>query len=143
MGRLRKLEQLQLARERQTGVWQLASDLEATPKAFGMRGDIIKILHRSLKEAGIDRAAGGFALFDPSKSSGRMVSRVAGIGLTDEINDRHYVIIDATDGKVHYADVGYLPPELVPERNMITAIEARSGSEDQKSRTRLRILSYP
>jgi type IV secretory pathway VirD2 relaxase len=142
MGRLRKLEQLGLVRERQTGVWEMGRDLEASLKALGSRGDIIKSMHRSLREAGIDRPAGSFAIFDPKKPRARIVGRVAGIGLTDEINDRHYIIIDGTDGKVHYADVGHLSPEMVPERGMIAAIEAPTGGEDRKPRTRLSILSY-
>ncbi len=142
MGRLRKLEQLGLVREFQTGVWEIPADSEPKLKSIGTRGDIIKTMHRALRESGIDRPAGSFALFDPAKPNTRIVGRVAGIGLTDEINDRHYVVIDGTDGKVHYADVGHLPPELVPERGMIAAIDAQTGGEDQKPRTRLRILSY-
>jgi Protein of unknown function (DUF3363) len=67
---------------------------------------------------------------------------VSGIGLTDEINDRHYVVVDGLDGKVHYADVGHLPPELVPDRGMIVAIENKASGEEERQRTRLRILSY-
>lgn len=142
VGRLRKLEQLELVREFQTGVWEVPAEIEGKLKSIGTRGDIIKTMHRALSEAGIERPAGSFSLFDPAKPNARIVGRVAGVGLTDEINDRHYVVIDGTDGKVHYADVGHLPPELVPERGMIAAIEAQAGGEDQKPRTRLRILSY-
>ncbi|MFN0190557.1 MAG: DUF3363 domain-containing protein [Aestuariivirga sp.] len=142
MGRLRKLEQMGLVREFQTGVWEIPTEIEGKLKSIGSRGDIIKTMHRALREAGIERPAGSFSLFDPMKPNARIVGRVAGIGLTDEINDRHYVVIDGTDGKVHYADLGHLPPELVPERGMIAAIDAPTGSEDQKPRTRLRILSY-
>lgn len=142
MGRLRKLEDLGLAQERQTGVWEIASEVESKLRSLGMRGDIVKTMHRSLREAGIDRPAASFAVFDTSNPNSRIVGRVAGLGLTDEINDRHYVVIDGTDGKVHYADVGHLPPEFVPERGMIVAVENRAASESERSRTRLRILSY-
>ena len=142
MGRLRKLEDLGLTQERQTGVWEVASDAEIKLRSFGARGDIIKSMHRSLREAGIVRPAGSFAVFDPSKPNDRIVGRVAGLGLTDEINDRHYVVIDGTDGKVHYVDVGHLAPEFVPEKGMIASVESRAGAEREQSRTRLRILSY-
>jgi type IV secretory pathway VirD2 relaxase len=142
MGRLHKLEQLGLVREFQTGVWEIPAEVEGKLKSIGTRGDIIKTMHRALRQAGIDRPAGSFSLFDPAKPNARIVGCVAGIGLADEISDRHYVVIDGTDGKVHYADVGHLPPELVPERGMIAAIEAQAGGEGQKQRTRLRILSY-
>ena len=142
MGRLRKLENLGLAQERQTGIWEVAADADTRLKALGTRGDIIKTMHRSVREVGIDRPASSFAVFDSSKSGSRIVGRVAGVGLTDEINDRHYVVIDGTDGKVHYADVGHLPPEYVPERGMIVSLESRESGQGEQVRTRLRILSY-
>jgi hypothetical protein len=90
----------------------------------------------------IDRPAGSFAMFDTAKPGDRIVGRVAGLGLTDEINDRHYIVVDATDGKVHYADVGHLRPEFVPDKGMIVAIENKTTEDSDKQRTRLRILSY-
>jgi Protein of unknown function (DUF3363) len=99
-------------------------------------------MHRAMREVGIDRPAGSFAMFDTARSGNRIVGRVAGLGLTDEINDRHHVIVDATDGKVHYADVGHLRPELVPEKGMIIAIENSASDGGDHQRTRLRILSY-
>ena len=142
MGRLRKLERLGLAQERQTGVWEIAGDTEAKLKSLGMRGDIIKTMHRSLREAGIERPAGSFAVFDASKGNSRIVGRVAGIGLTDEINDRHYVVVDGADGKVHYVDIGHLAPELVPEKGMIASLESQVPESGEPTRTRLRVLSY-
>ena len=142
MGRLKKLESLGLSRERQTGVWQMSSDLETKLRSLGQRGDIIKTMHRSMREAGIERAGGSFAMFDSAKANNRIVGRVAGLGLTDEINDRHYIVIDGTDGKVHYADVGHLRPEFVPDKGMIIAIENRIAKEGERQRTNLRILSY-
>jgi type IV secretory pathway VirD2 relaxase len=140
MGRLRKLEQLKLARERQTGVWEIGPDLEARLKALGRRGDIIKTMHRSLAAAGIERPAGSFAVFDNQKPGNRVVGRVAAVGLGDEIDDRHFLVIDGIDGKVHYADAGRIPSELVPEKGMIVSIEAQD--ENHPFRLRLRILSY-
>jgi type IV secretory pathway VirD2 relaxase len=142
MGRLKTLAQLNLARERQTGVWEVAPDLEARLKALGSRGDIIKTMHRMLREAGIERPAGSFALFDPRKINARIVGRVAGIGLADEINDRHYLVIDGIDGRVHYADAGNIPPERVPEKGMIVSLEAQVQGDSQHPSIRLRILSY-
>jgi type IV secretory pathway VirD2 relaxase len=99
-------------------------------------------MHKALKEAGIDRASGSYAVFDTAKPNNRIVGRVAGIGLTDEINDQHFVVVDGMDGKVHYADVGHLSPERIPCSGMIVAIENKAIGEDEKQRTRLRILSY-
>jgi type IV secretory pathway VirD2 relaxase len=142
MGRLKKLQSLGLAEEKQTGVWQIGSDIETKLKSLGQRGDIIKTMHRVMQEIGIDRPAGSFAMFDTAKPNNRIVGRVAGLGLTDEINDRHYIVVDATDGKVHYADVGHLRPEFVPDKGMIVAIENKAVEDGDKQRTRLRMLSY-
>ncbi len=142
MGRLRKLEELGLAKERQTGVWEITTDMKKKLRSLGNRGDIIKTMHRALREAGIDRPGGSYSVFDTAKTNNRIVGRVAGIGLTDEINDRHYLVVDALDGKVHYADVGHMHPEFVPEKGMIVAIVNGAGENTDKLRTRLRILSY-
>jgi type IV secretory pathway VirD2 relaxase len=142
MGRLKKLQNLGLALERQTGVWQISPDIENKLKSLGQRGDIIKTMHRAMREVGTDRSGGSFAMFDTTKPSNRIVGRVAGLGLTDEINDRHYVVVDSIDGKVHYADVGHMRPEFVPDKGMIIAIENSVSDGSEKQRTRLRILSY-
>jgi type IV secretory pathway VirD2 relaxase len=142
MGRLKTLQNMGLALERQTGVWQISPDIETKLKSLGQRGDIIKTMHRVMRETGIDRPGGSFAMFGTVKLNNRIVGRVAGIGLTDEINDRHYIVVDGTDGKVHYADVGHLRPEFVPDKGMIVAIENKAVDASDKHRTRLRILSY-
>jgi type IV secretory pathway VirD2 relaxase len=142
MSRLKKLQNLGLALERQTGVWQISPDIETKLKSLGQRGDIIKTMHRAMREAGIDRPTGSFAMFDTAKTGNRIVGRVAGLGLADEINDRHFIVVDATDGKVHYADVGHMRPEFVPDKGMIVAIENSSVENSNKQRIRLRILSY-
>ena len=142
MGRLKKLQSLGLVEEKQTGVWQINTDIETKLKSLGQRGDIIKTMHRVMRETGIDRPAGNFAMFDTTKPNNRIVGRVAGLGLTDEINDRHYIVVDGVDGKVHYGDVGYLRPEFVPDKGMIVAIENGAIEDSDKQRTRLRILSY-
>jgi len=128
--------------ERQTGVWQISPDVEVKLKSLGQRGDIIKTMHRVMRETGIDRPGGSFAMFDTAKPNNRIVGRVAGLGLTDEINDRHFIVVDGMDGKVHYADVGHLRPEFVPDKGMIIAIENKAADDSKKHRTRLRILSY-
>jgi type IV secretory pathway VirD2 relaxase len=131
-----------LALERQIGVWQISPEIETKLKSLGQRGDIIKTMHRVMRETCIDRPSGSFAMFDTAKPNDLILGRVAGLGLTDEINDRHYIVVDATDGKVHYADVGYLRPEFVPDKGTIVAIENIAVEDGDRQRTRFRILSY-
>ena len=142
MSRLRKLEDLGLASERQTGVWEIDPNTEQKLRSLGQRGDIIKTMHRAKREAGIDRAAGNFTIHDSSKHKAKLIGCVAGLGLTDEISDRYYVVIDGVDGKAHYADMGQSRPELLPEKGMIVSLEATNTGENNRQRIRLQILSY-
>lgn len=142
MGRLRKLEKLGLATERRTGVWDVSEEAELKLKQLGSRDDIIKTMHRVLREAGIDRPAGGFAVFGAASARLRIVGRVVGLGLSDELRDKHFLVVDGIDGRVHYADAGHIPPELVPEKGMIVSIEGMDSDSEQENRARVRILSY-
>ncbi|WP_040843727.1 relaxase/mobilization nuclease RlxS, partial [Nitrospirillum viridazoti] len=107
VGRLRKLERLALADEARPGQWRLADDLEATLRAMGERGDIVKTMHQEMAAHGQVRAPDDAVIYDPGGAGARpLVGRVVSRGLSDELNDRHYLIVDATDGRLHYVDIG-------------------------------------
>jgi hypothetical protein len=139
MGRLRKMQSYGLAQEKQTGVWELSPNTETRLKALGQRHDIIYTMHRALREAGIDRPAGSFSIYHGHKP---VVGKVSASGLADELSDRRYVVIDGTDVRVHYADLGAVKPEVLPERGMVAALEGTAHEETRKQSNRLRILSY-
>jgi type IV secretory pathway VirD2 relaxase len=106
-GRLKKLERLGLAEELRPGQWRLADDLEDTLRRMGERGDIIKTMHREMTARRIDRSAADYAIHDPSApGAASIVGRVVARGLSDEVRDRHYLIVDGLDGKVHHIDIG-------------------------------------
>jgi type IV secretory pathway VirD2 relaxase len=106
-GRLRKLERMGLAEEVGAGAWRLDDELEATLRRVGERGDIIKTMHRELTGKGLARSAADCVIHDRSGEPARpVVGRVVARGLTDEINDRHYLIVDGVDGKSHWIDIG-------------------------------------
>ncbi|EIZ77984.1 hypothetical protein WSK_3460 [Novosphingobium sp. Rr 2-17] len=107
MGRLRTLERLGLASEGRDGRWTLDAQLEPTLRRLGERGDIIRTLNRTLREAGIFRPPQDHALFTPQDGeAGPIVGRVVSLGLADEHRDRRYMIVDGLDGRSHYADIG-------------------------------------
>jgi type IV secretory pathway VirD2 relaxase len=107
MGRLRKLQRLGLADEQRPGQWRLADDLEDTLRRMGERGDIIKTLHREMAEKTIARSPADYAIHDPADLSAQpIIGRVLARGLSDELHDRHYLIIDGLDGRAHYIDIG-------------------------------------
>jgi type IV secretory pathway VirD2 relaxase len=142
MRRLKHLSNLGLANELQTGFWEIDPDVERKLKDLGKRNDIIATMHSSMREARIDRPAGSFAVFDNEASKRPVIGRVAVVGLTDEINDRHFVVVDGIDGKVHYADTGRIRPESLPGKGMIVSFEASEQETGSRQQTRLRILSY-
>ena len=81
-------------------------DMEPTLRRMGERGDIIKAMHRDLTAAGIDRAAADHVIFDGHASAGRVIGRLVPEGVSDELHDRRYVIVDGIDGRTHYVDLG-------------------------------------
>ncbi|RWA77059.1 relaxase/mobilization nuclease RlxS [Mesorhizobium sp.] len=106
-GRLRKLERMGLAAEVGAGSWRLDDELEATLRRTGERGDIIKTMHRELSGKGLARSAADWAIHDRSGEPIQLlVGRVVARGLADEINDRHYLIVEGVDGKSHWIDIG-------------------------------------
>lgn len=106
-GRLRKLERMSLAEEVDTGHWRLDGELESTLRRIGERGDIIKTMHRELTGKGLARNAADYVVHGRSEQDTQLVvGRVVARGLTDEANDRHYLIIDGVDGRTHYVDIG-------------------------------------
>jgi type IV secretory pathway VirD2 relaxase len=104
-GRLQKLGRLGLADEIEPGRWRLAEGMDATLKRIGELGDIIRTMQRAFTEHGLERAAADYAIADPASMT-PIVGRVVERGLSDEYNDRHYLIVDATDGRSHYIDIG-------------------------------------
>jgi len=107
MGRLQKLEGLGLATKTGAAHWRLAPDLADTLHRMGERGDIIRTMQRAYTARGGGPAIADRLIFDPSASDARpLVGRIVERGLSDEHADRHYVIVDAVDGRSYYADIG-------------------------------------
>lgn len=108
MGRLRTLERLGLAEETQPGSWQLSPEMEPTLRRLGERGDIIKALHREMTREGQARSATDYAIYDPADKNTpkRLVGRVVARGLADEVQDRHYLVLDGVDGRAHWINIG-------------------------------------
>jgi hypothetical protein len=141
IGRLRTLQRLGLASERQAGVWSLDSNAEAKLRQLGERADKFKMMQRALKEAGIERSAAAMALFERGPRRVPLVGKVVGVGMVDEITDRTWVIIDAVDGRVHYADLGRLKAEAMPAHGNIVALAGGGPKEKPSSVPRLHLLS--
>ena len=118
-GRLKKLTRLGLAEELRPGQWRLEEGLEDTLRRMGERGDIIKTLHREMAGKDIARSPADYVIHDPADPQS-ITGRVMARGLSDEINDRHYLIVDGLDGRAHYIDIGKgEATEPIPEGGIV------------------------
>ncbi len=97
IGRLQQLQKLELAHEVRPGQWIMRDDIEATLRAMGERGDIVRTMQRAM--GGTQRE---LTVFQPGKDSPEVVGRIVAKGLADELNDRGYLVVDGLDGKAHY-----------------------------------------
>lgn len=97
IGRLQRLQRLDLADETQSGIWAVRVDAEKTLRALGERGDIIRTMQRAMR--GQQRE---LAVFEPGDDGRTIIGRVAVKGLADELRDRSYLVIDGVDGKAHF-----------------------------------------
>ena len=97
LGRMQKLERLGLATPIGPSRWSLSSDAETSLRALGERGDIIKRLHRVVRERSPSEwVVAGEAGDRPIV--GRLVER----GFDDELKGSAYAIVDGVDGRVHH-----------------------------------------
>ncbi|MHC2333459.1 relaxase/mobilization nuclease RlxS [Bradyrhizobium sp. USDA 4454] len=136
IGRLRTLERMGLAEESEPGRWRIDAELEPKLRRMGERGDIIKTMHRELAAAGVSKAAGDYAIFDPERGGNRLVGRVVGEGFADELTERRYVVLDGVDGRTHYAEIGALGAnDEPPVRNAILELRSRAAEPRTIDRT--------
>ena len=75
--------------------------IEPTLRDLGIRGDIIKIMHRAMSRADHEPDVSGLALHGDQAAEpvlGRLVER----GLHDELKGTAYAIIEGVDGRTHH-----------------------------------------
>lgn len=101
IGRLRKLERLGLASEIRPGQWTIAEEAETTLHALGERGDIIKRMHRSISDHGVERGAADYVLA-AGQTAEPVIGRLLERGLDDELRGSAYAVVDGVDGRVHH-----------------------------------------
>lgn len=131
MGRLQKLKSMGLADELKPGVWKVADRTANVLRQLGERDDIMKTMQRVLKQAGIDRGATDYAVFDASNSDSKIIGKIVGIGFSNELQDQHYVVVDGTDGKLHYAEIGRLSKYDPPCKDVVVTLRGQDPSNVQ------------
>ncbi len=122
VGRLQRLQRMGLATEVQPGVWAVHAEAESTLRAMGERGDIVRTMQRAM---GAQQRE--LAVFDPANGARTVVGRVAAKGLSDELYDKGYLVVDGIDGKAHYV---VLPAKTELEQYPVgSVVEARGSGE--------------
>ena len=142
IGRLRRLAVMGLAVPLSADRWRLDPDCAETLKAMGERGDIIRTMQRAFAAAERERPAADWVIDrDLPRGAPPLVGRVVARGLSDEHNDRRYLIIDGTDGRTHYVDVGR--PDAVPPLpdEAIVRIERRGAEARAVDRTTAQVAA--
>jgi type IV secretory pathway VirD2 relaxase len=125
-GRLQTLARLGLAQEGAPTRWRLADGLEDTLRRMGERGDIQKTLHRALAAGGVERAASDQVIYQPTAPDAHpLVGRLVTRGLSDELKDRHYLVVDGTDGRAHYVEIGRAMATAPIPQGAVVAIAPR------------------
>ena len=127
--RLGKLEQMGLATEHATGVWELSERMEPTLRELGERGDIIRNMHKALKADGPERDPMTFQLHDTAPET-PIVGRVVEKYLTDEMGENLTVVVDGIDGRTHH--VPGIDPARVEDARIGSVIEIGPADTAQR-----------
>jgi Type IV secretory pathway, VirD2 components (relaxase) len=135
-GRLQKLARMDLATHLGGDSWRLEADLLGRLRRIGERGDLIRTMQRELTARNLDRAAADRVIYDPgAEGASPIVGRVVIRGLADEHSDRHYLLVDAIDGRTHYVEIGKGDAvEPIPD-NAIVRIAPRASDVRPVDRT--------
>jgi type IV secretory pathway VirD2 relaxase len=133
LGRADKLERLGLAEGVAPACWTFKPGLEPTLRDLGLRGDIIKTMHRVMTGAGREPDVSGFALHGDEPRD-PVLGRLAERGLFDELKGSAYAIVEGIDGRTHHLQFADL--ELTGDAQPGAIVEARAY-EDAKGRRRL------
>jgi type IV secretory pathway VirD2 relaxase len=125
MGRLQKLKRLGLAQEIVPGHWRLDPDMETALRRMGQRGDIIKTMHQALVRANEGRSVSDYVIYNPAEGDAALTGRVVVRGLSDELHDRQFLIVDGADGRSHYVDIGRAESGEAIGEGTIISVNAR------------------
>lgn len=130
--RLQYLESLGLAAGDGAGLWSVARETETRLRDLGMRGDIIKTMHRALFEKGVGRQADEYVI-EPPDQVRSIIGRLVATGLHDELSGEAYAIIDGVDGKAHHIRFkGVEAFDHAPVYGGIVEVRRFGGPEDER-----------
>jgi len=101
IGRLQHLEKMGLAAPAGPGEWMVGLEAERHLRDLGLRGDIIKTMHRAFTERGQQRGVADYVI-DGGAASSPIIGRLVDKGLHNELTGEAYAVIDGVDGRAHH-----------------------------------------
>jgi len=132
IGRLQHLEKMGLAARAGPGEWMIGLEAERSLRDLGMRGDIIKTMHRAFAEKGWDRGVSDYVI-DAGAAPAAIIGRLVDKGLHDELTGEAYAVIDGTDGRAHHVRFrGVEAFEHSPPIGGIVEVRRFGGADDQQ-----------
>ncbi|MBP2277038.1 relaxase/mobilization nuclease domain-containing protein [Sphingomonas sp. PL20] len=131
IGRLQHLEKMGLATSTGSGEWMVGMEAERHLRDLGMRGDVIKTMHRAFTERGQDRSVADYVIDGGAGSP--IIGRLVDKGLHDELTGEAYAVIDGADGRAHHVRFhGIEAFEHAPPAGGIVEVRRFGGAEDQR-----------
>ena len=87
------------AKRKSSMTWEVSNDLYQGLKTFQLSQDIIK---RKAQHLGHISDPSQPFVYSKLNQGDRLVGKVVGFGLHDELRDKKYLLIEGIDGRVHY-----------------------------------------
>ena len=132
IGRVQHLEKMGLATPARPGEWMVGLEAERSLRDLGMRGDIIKTMHRAFTERGEDRGVANYVI-DAGASGAPIIGRLVDKGLQNELTGEAYAVIDGTDGRAHHVRFrGIEAFEHSPPIGGIVEVRRFGGPQDER-----------
>ncbi|RWB28249.1 VirD2 family relaxase/mobilization nuclease [Mesorhizobium sp.] len=132
MGRVQHLQKMGLATPASPGEWIVSLEAERSLRDLGMRGDIIKTMHRAFTERGQDRGVADYVI-DLGATAAPIIGRLVDKGLQNELTGEAYAVIDGTDGRAHHVRFrGIEAFEHAPPIGGIVEVRRFGGPEDER-----------
>ena len=132
IGRLQHLETMGLAASAGPGEWMVVLEAERSLRDLGMRGDIIKTMHRAFADTGFERGVADYVI-DTGAATSPIIGRLVDKGLHNELTGEAYAVIDGTDGRAHH--VRFRDTEAfahAPSIGGIVEVRRFGGADDQR-----------
>jgi type IV secretory pathway VirD2 relaxase len=132
IGRVQHLEKMGLATPTGPGEWMVGLEAERSLRDLGMRGDIIKTMHRAFTERGRERGIADYVI-DIGATGTPIIGRLVDKGLYNELTGETYAVIDGTDGRAHHVRFrGIESIEHAPPIGGIVEIRRFGGPKDDR-----------